>query len=166
MAQIKRIFRHLTSTRSVVNKAFPSKTLGAIEQAIEQAEASHRGEIRFVVEGALDGAPLLKGLTARERAIDVFSQLRMWDTELRTGVLIYLLMSDRQIEIVADRGIDAFVGHDAWSQLCRQLEVAFKEGHFEEGAFACVQAVTTHLQKHFPASPVDTNELPNTPLVL
>ena len=166
MAQIKRIFRHLTCTRSLVNKAFPPKTLAAIEQAIQQAEVTHRGEIRFVVEGALDSTALLKGVSARERAIDVFSQLRMWDTEQRTGILIYLLMSDRQIEIVADRGIDAHVGHAAWSLLCRQLELAFREGRFEQGAFACIDAVTHHLQKHFPSSPDDRNELPNAAVLL
>jgi uncharacterized membrane protein len=166
MAQIKRIIRHLTSTRRAVNKAFPPKTLAAIEQAIQQAEATHHGEIRFVVEGALTGAPLLKGVTPRERAIDVFSQLRMWDTAQRTGVLIYLLMSDRQIEIVADRGIAAHVGHAAWSALCRQLEQAFKEEKFEQGAFACIDAVTLHLQKHFSTSAPNPNELSNAPVLM
>jgi uncharacterized membrane protein len=166
MTQFERIVRHLTSTHRTVRSAFPPKTLQAIEQAIQRAEATHHGEIRFVVEGALDGASLLKDVTPRERAIDVFSQLRMWDTAKRTGVLIYLLMSDRQIEIVADRGIDTHVGHAAWSTLCRQLEQAFKEGRFEQGAFACIEAVTLQLQKHFPTSEPDTNELPNAPLLM
>ena len=97
-------------TRWRVNRAFPGDTLTAIDRAIKASEATHRGEIRFAVEGALDIAPLLRGQTARERAIDVFSQLRIWDTEHNNGVLIYLLLADRDVEIVADRGIDAKVG--------------------------------------------------------
>ena len=166
MDQIKRIFRHLTSTQRQVKRAFPPVTLTAIEQAIQSAEATHRGEIRFVVEGALDCAPLLKDVTARERAIDVFAQLRMWDTELRTGVLIYLLMSDRQIEIVADRGIDAHVDKLTWTAMCLKLEQAFREGQFEKGALACIAAVTAELQTHFPVSATDRNELPDAPVLM
>ena len=166
MTQFKRIVRHLTSTQRQVRKAFPPATLAAIEQAIHSAETLHRGEIRFVVEAALDGKPLLQDQSARERAIEVFSQLRMWDTELRTGVLIYLLMSDRQIEIVADRGIDKHVGTQGWRQMCDDLEQAFHRNEFERGAFACIEAVSHQLQKHFPASAVDRNELPNTPVLL
>ena len=166
MAQFKRIFRHLASTRASVNQAFSPKTLVAIEEATRRAEATHCGEIRFVVEAALDGTPLLKGVTARERAIEVFSQLRMWDTEQRTGVLIYLLMADREIEIVADRGIDVHVGAQGWAQLCRALEKAFQRGEFEAGALACIHAVSDRLATHFPPSLADRNELPDKPLVL
>ena len=80
------------ATTWMVNRAFPRDTLIAIDKAIKASETTHRGEIRFAVEGALDIAPLLRGQTARERAIDVFSQLRIWDTERNNGVLIYLLL--------------------------------------------------------------------------
>jgi uncharacterized membrane protein len=107
---IKRIARHLMATHWQVNRAFPRRTLIAIEKSIQASETAHVGEIRFVVEGALDGTPLFKGQSARERAIDVFSQLRIWDTEHNNGVLIYLLLADRDVEIVADRGIHSKVG--------------------------------------------------------
>ena len=97
-----------------VKRAFPSQTLIAIEQAIKTSETAHTGEIRFVVEGALDGSLLFKGQSARERAIDVFSQLRLWDTEHNNGVLIYLLLADRDVEIVADRGIHSKMGSNEW----------------------------------------------------
>ena len=104
---IKRIGKHLLEHRSRVRRIFPPKVLATIEQAIKAGEATHSGQIRFVVEGALDGAPLFRNQSARERALDVFSHLRIWDTAHNNGVLIYLLLADRDVEIVADRGIDA-----------------------------------------------------------
>src|SRR3546814_10784390 len=131
-----------------VNRAFPRETLIAIEQAIKASEAAHTGEIRFVVEGALDSTPLFKGQSARERAIDVFSQLRIWDTAHNNGVLIYLLLADRDVEIVADRGIHAKAGSQEWQSICRQMEAAFKQSNYEGGVVSGVQAVTQHLTKH------------------
>ncbi|MEK6695750.1 MAG: TPM domain-containing protein [Candidatus Deferrimicrobiota bacterium] len=163
---MKRIARHLMVTKWRINRAFPVDTLVAIDRAIKASEATHRGEIRFVVEGALDTAPLLRGQTARERAIDVFSQLRIWDTERNNGVLIYLLLADRDVEIVADRGIDAKVGPEEWERICRKMEAAFRQGDFEEGVIDGIQKVTRHLSEHFPPIGDDRNELPDTPVVL
>src|SRR6187455_2748787 len=115
---IKRIGKHLLANRSRVRKAFPARSLAAIEQAIKASEATHSGQIRFVVEGALDGAPLLRNQSARARALDVFSHLRIWDTAHNNGVLIYLLLADHDFEIVADRGIDSRVGYDGWEKIC------------------------------------------------
>ena len=166
MTNLPRIFRHLISTRHQVRKAFPPRTLAAIGQAIQRAEAQRIGEIRFVVEAALDGPSLLLGQSARERAIEVFAQLRIWDTQHRTGILIYLLMSDHQIEIVADRGIDAHVGTEGWASLCSSLEAAFKRGEFEQGAIACIDAVAQKLLHHFPDCAPARNELPDAPVML
>ena len=163
---LKRIFRHLVMTRWQVNRVFPRRSLTAVEQAIKASEAAHVGEIRFVVEGALDGTPLFKGQSARERAIDVFSQLRIWDTEHNNGVLIYLLLADRDVEIVADRGIHAKVGSGEWETICRKMEAAFKKANYEGGVVSGIQAVTQHLVKHFPASGAGQNELPDKPVVL
>ena len=163
---LKRIFRHLVMTRWQVNRVFPRRSLTAVEQAIKASEAAHVGEIRFVVEGALDGTPLFNGQSARERAIDVFSQLRMWDTEHNNGVLIYLLLADRDVEIVADRGIHAKVGSGEWETICRKMEAAFKKANYEGGVVSGIQAVTQHLVKHFPASGAGQNELPDKPVVL
>src|SRR5574340_1115776 len=107
---LKRIMRHLSSGLAAARRAFPPRALDAIERVIRETEARHDGQIRFAVEAALDLAPLLAGQTARQRAIEVFSQLRVWDTEHNNGVLIYLLLADRDAEIVADRGLHARIG--------------------------------------------------------
>jgi uncharacterized membrane protein YgcG len=161
-----RIGRHLLGNRERVRKAFPPKALAAIEQAIKASEASHAGQIRFVVEGALDGAPLLRNQSARARAIDVFAQLRIWDTEHNNGVLIYLLLADRDVEIVVDRGIDAKVGAPGWEAICRMMEAEFRSGQFERGVIAGINAVTQHLAAHFPNHGRAVNELPDAPVVL
>ena len=138
----------------------------AIDKAIKASEAAHCGEIRFVVEGALHIESLLRGQSARERAIDVFSQLRIWDTARNNGVLIYLLLADRDVEIVADRGIDAKVGPQGWERICRKMEAAFRGGDFQGGGIGGIQEVTRHLAKHFPAAGDDRNELPDKPVVV
>lgn len=154
------------ATRRRVNRAFPGDTLIAIDRAIKASEGAHRGEIRFAVEGALHIEPLLRGQTARERAIDVFSQLRVWDTEGNNGVLIYLLLADRDVEIVADRGIDAKVGPQEWERICRKMEAAFRQADYEGGVVGGIQEVTRHLAEHFPPIGDDRNELPDKPVVL
>ncbi|CAN5603670.1 TPM domain-containing protein [soil metagenome] len=163
---IKRILRHLATTQGHVKRAFPDTALNTIEQAIKTSESTHAGEVRFVVEGALDGAPLFSGQTARDRALALFSQLRMWDTEHNTGVLIYLLLADRAVEIVADRGIHAKAGPLAWVAICHEMEAAFKAAKFEGGAVSGIQAVTRQLVEYFPAGASNANELPDKPLVL
>lgn len=166
---IARILRHLATTSARLRRAFPAAALRSIEQAIAASEARHAGELRFVVEGALDGLPLLRGQTARERAIELFAQLHVWDTEHNTGVLIYLLLADRRVEIVADRGIDAKAGAEAWSAICRAMETHFGAGDFGRGAVQGIEAVTQLVIRHFPhlqLAPGDRNELPDAPLLL
>lgn len=163
---VKRLAKHLLTTHRQVKRAFSHQALIAIEHAIKASEAAHVGEIRFAVEGALDGAPLFKGQSARERAIDLFSQLRVWDTEHNNGVLIYLLLADRDVEIVADRGIHAKVGSQEWEKVCRKMETAFKQADYEGGVVGGIQAVTQHLVEHFPAYGAGRNELPDKPVVL
>ena len=163
---IKRILKHLLVTDGQVKRAFSRATLNNIEAAIKASEAEHVGEIRFAVEGGLDGAPLFKGQSARERAIELFSQLRVWDTGQNTGVLIYLLLADRAVEIVADRGIHAKVNSQEWSKVCRQMEAAFRQSDFAGGVVSGVQAVTRHLKQHFPSDSHDRNELSDKPVVL
>ncbi|MBW8778156.1 MAG: TPM domain-containing protein [Burkholderiales bacterium] len=163
--KIQRILRHLLTTSGDVARAFPVSTLNVIEAAIEASEAQHAGEVRFVVEGALDGTPLFKEQSPKDRAMEVFGRLRVWDTEHNNGLLIYLLLADRAVEIVADRGIHAKVGADAWRQVCWRMETAFKQSNFEAGVVEGVQAVTQHLVQHFPAD-VGVNELPDRPVLL
>jgi uncharacterized membrane protein len=163
---IKRIGKHLLEHRWRVRKVFPKQVLAAIERAIKASEATHAGQIRFVVEGALDGAPLLRNQSARDRALDVFSHLRIWDTAHNNGVLIYLLLADRDVEILADRGIDALVGAAEWEKICRAMESEFREGNFESGVLRGIEAVSRHLAKHFPKYGAGANELPDAPVVM
>ncbi len=163
---LKRIMRHLSTGRASVRRAFPPHALEAIERAIRDTEARHDGQIRFAVEAALDLSPLLAGQTAQERAIEVFSELRVWDTEHNNGVLIYLLLADRDVEIVADRGIHARLGQETWETICSEMEAAFRNGLFELGVLAGVCAVGEHLARHFPASGGKPNEMPDRPVVL
>ena len=154
------------ATRWMVDRAFPKDALAAIERAIKESEATHRGEIRFAVDGALHIDPLLRGQSARERAIDVFSRLRIWDTEHNNGVLIYLLLADRDVEIVADRGIDGKVGAREWERICRGMEAAFRQGDYEGGVVGGIREITRHLAEHFPPNGDDRDELPDRPVVL
>jgi uncharacterized membrane protein len=163
---IGRIFRHLVEHRWRERRIFTPKVLARIEAAIKAGEATHSGQIRFVVEGALDGRPLFRNQPARERALDIFSQLRIWDTEHNNGVLIYLLLADRDIEIVADRGINGKVGTEGWEKICAILEKEFRAGLFEYGVIKGIQEVSRVLAQHFPREPGGTNELPDAPVVL
>jgi hypothetical protein len=158
----KRIARHLFSSP----RAFPAKALAAIERAIASSETMHRGEIRFAAEGALDSHALFGGQSARERAIEVFSQLRVWDTEENNGVLIYLLVADRDIEIVADRGINARVMPTEWERICRGVEQALARGAHEQAIVDGIKEISRLLAQHFPPRAGGRNELPDKPVVL
>ena len=153
-----------------VNRVFPRQTLIAIEQAIKASAAAHVGEIRFAVEGALHSTPLFKGQSARERALEVFSQLRVWDTEHNNGVLIYVQLADRNVEIVADRGFTGRVSPAEWEAVCRLMEEHFRAGRFKEGSIAGVDAIGNLLARHFPPNPGQAaqsrNQLPDRPTLL
>jgi uncharacterized membrane protein len=163
---LKRIVRHLLMTRWRVNAAFPSRSLAAIEQAVRESHDSHIGQLRFAVEGALHSSALLKGISARERAIDVFSNLRVWDTEHNNGVLIYLLLADHDVEIIADRGIHAKVGSEEWEAICRAMETDFRHGKYQSGVMRGIEQVTQLLKSHFPARRPPHEVLPSAPVVL
>jgi uncharacterized membrane protein len=163
---IGRIGRHLLQHRWRERKIFPPKILAAIEQAIKAGEATHSGQIRFVVEGALDGVPLFRDQPARDRALDIFAQLRIWDTAHNNGVLIYLLLADRDVEIVADRGVDAKVGAAGWQKICADMETDFKAGNFESGVIKGIEAVSRQLAAYFPPHGAGRNELPDAPVVI
>ena len=149
-----------------VLQVFPPAVLDRIEQAITQGETTHAGQVRFVVEGTLGDAALLRDQPARERALDVFAHWRIWDTEHNNSVLIYLLLADRDVEIVADRGIDGKVGAAGWQAICQAMEAQFKSGQFERGVIEGIEAVSRQLARHFPPHNAQSNELPNAPVVL
>ncbi len=144
----------------------PREALSRIEAAIAAGERKHVGQVRFVVEAALPLALVLSRHTPRERAIDTFGRLRIWDTEGNCGVLVYLLLADRRVEVVADRGIDRVVADSEWQSICRAMESAFRDGRFADGAVAGVEAVGALLARHFPRTGEAVNELPDQPIVL
>jgi len=161
-----RIFRHLFAEGSG-RRHFPSATLDAIQRAIAEGEERHDGQVCFAIEGALPLRNLFGGQSARDRANEVFAHLRVWDTERNSGVLIYVLLPDHAIEIVADRGIAARVAPAEWQAMCDRLRERFAAGEFERGAVEGVAAASAILAVHFPAdASARPNELPDRPVVL
>jgi uncharacterized membrane protein len=164
---LRRLWQHLTMTPWRVRRAFPPAVRTAIEIAVRACESRHAGEIRFAVEGALPVGRIWAGLTPRARAAEVFAQQRVWDTEHNNGVLIYVLLADRDVEIVADRGVgDARVPPAEWQACCRLIEAHFGAGRYEQGAVAGIEAVAAVLEKYPPARPDIGNELPDAPIFL
>ncbi len=164
--KLGRVFRHLLFPGLRLRRAFNTAALARIEAAIGASESRHRGQIRFAVEGALDLRALLAGQSARERAIEAFSALRVWDTEENNGVLIFLLLADRDVEIVADRAIARLVGPAGFEEICRQMEEEFRAGRFEGGVLLGIEAVGDQLASHYPARGKWRDELPDTPVVM
>ncbi len=147
-------------------RAFPPSTLGAIETAIHASETAHGGEIRFAIENSLPGNLVWRGMSGRERAIEMFSNLRVWDTEHNSGVLVYLLLADHDIEIVADRGIVAQVDPAAWEAVAQTMEAAFRQGEFERGALEGIRRISELLAQNFPPSGDNPDELANRPVIV
>jgi uncharacterized membrane protein len=166
MKKLIRYFKHLFSARFQITQRLPKRSMNAIETAIRESEKLHMGELRFVVESSLEWQDLFAGLTSRERALQVFSQLRIWDTEQNSGVLIYLLLADRRIEIVADRGINSRVDKVKWINICQDIESQLRLGNFESGVLLGVSEITDLLQQNFPAQAHNPNDLPDRPLVI
>jgi uncharacterized membrane protein len=164
--RLRRILKHLFTTNLQARRCFPTHVLNAIEQEIRTCEARHSGEIRFAVEIALEGPALWHDQSPRRRALDVFALLRVWDTARRNGVMIYLLLADRDVEIVADRGFEGLVSPAEWEAACRVMETHLRAGRYKEGAVAGVGAVSALVERHFPPEPRDVNELPNRPVIL
>jgi uncharacterized membrane protein len=166
MSPWQRWLRNLTATPFLARRHFPPTVLQAIEAAVTHAEARHAGEIRFVVEAALDIPALLAGQTPRERALEVFSALRVWDTAHNNGVLIYLLLAEHDVEIIVDRGLAARVSTEEWERVCHEMEAEFRAGRFREGAVTGIEGVASLLGRFFPHEGGDRNEQPNRPILL
>lgn len=167
--QFVRIVRHVVSTQWHARLRFSTRTLDAIEAAVARAERTHAGEIRFAIETALPSSHLLTEITPRQRALEVFGALGVWDTEHNNGVLLYVDLADRVVEVVADRGLAARVKPEEWAGVCRLMEEHYRAGRFETGSIAGVDAVGTLLARHFPATAgarANGNELPDRPALL
>ncbi|HEY0861434.1 MAG TPA: TPM domain-containing protein [Pseudoxanthomonas sp.] len=161
-----RLLRHLFARSS--RRLFPEDSLHRITEAIAAGEHLHRGEVMFAVETNLPPGAVLAGMQARERAHEVFVRLRTWDTEANNGVLIYLLLADHRIEIVADRGLDGRVSDAQWREVCALIETGMREGQAEQAVLEGIAAASALLARHFPqqAGQVDEDELPNRPRLL
>jgi uncharacterized membrane protein len=166
MAWLARFFRHVWMSPFISRARFPLATLDAISQAVTASELRHRGQLRFVVEAELTSGQLWAGLTARERAIEVFSLLGVWDTEENNGVLIYVMLADRKVEIVADRGIHRHVGNERWSAICREIELHYRKSDFQSGSLSGIDKISAELAHYFPANGTRKNEQPDDAVVL
>lgn len=163
---LRRLARHLLAPDWIVRRAFSRGALERIGDAIRTSERLHEGELRFAIEASLAPAALLRGMSPRQRAEQVFAELRVWDTEANGGVLIYVQLVDRDVEIVADRGIAAKVPQAEWETICRGMENTFRERRFEQGALDAIALITKLLARHFPLRGANPDELPDAPVVL
>ena len=163
---IARVLKHLFATRTATRRRFSRDVIEAIERAVAAIELRTSGEIRFAIDTALELPEIWADKSPRESALEAFARLRVWDSELNNGVLIYVLMADRDVEIVADRGAAARISPIEWEAACRLMESHFREDRFREGALAGVEAVGGLLVREFPCRAGNRDEIPNQPALL
>ena len=168
LSRLARLWRHRWVDEAEVRRALPPDVLERLERRVGASERRHSGEIRICVEAGLPMSYLWRDARPRDRAITLFGKLRVWDTEDNNGVLIYLLLAEHAIEIVADRGIDARVSDDRWVAMAQRMGAAFRERRFEDGLTQALEEVSALLVEHFPLAEgqADSNELPDKPVVL
>ncbi|HEY9067617.1 MAG TPA: TPM domain-containing protein [Burkholderiaceae bacterium] len=162
---ILRLLKHRRVDERDVVRLLGAGALQRIQQRVAASETSHSGEIRVCVEAGLPWSYLRRRASARERAIAMFGKLRVWDTEHNNGVLIYLLLAEHAIEIVADRGVSRHVEAGQWHAIAATMSAAFAAGRFEDGLNQAIAAVDALLRRHYPLAPGETNpnELPDVP---
>jgi uncharacterized membrane protein len=163
---LKRLITHLFT--GTAQARFPAADLQRIADAIAVGETCHAGEVCFAVEGALHWRDVLRGVQARARALDAFGRLRVWDTAANNGVLVYLLLADHRIEIVADRGFRGRVSDEQWRGVCLLMEERLRAREYADAVVAGIEAASDLLAEHFPQDPAraDEDELPNRPVFL
>ncbi|WP_332848043.1 TPM domain-containing protein [Massilia sp. S19_KUP03_FR1] len=162
----KRVWRHVATTTAVAKRAFPPPTLDAITAAVMTGEQTHRGEIRLVVEKSLPLAAVWAGVSNRQRALAMFAECGVWDTADNCGVLIYVNLAERRVDIVADRGIDRCIDAATWQAVCNTMTAGFAQGNFHDSTLAAIARVNDLLRTHFPATDRRPNELPDRPAML
>jgi uncharacterized membrane protein len=158
------MLKHASAGNRAVQRAFPPAVLSAIQEEIAASERQHGGEIRFALENSLNPIAVWNGVTPRQRAIEVFANLGVWDTEHNNGVLIYVLWADRDVEIVADRGFNGRVTEQQWAAICHSMEQAFSQGDCHTAVISAIRATGALLALHFPTP--DGNEMPDHPILL
>lgn len=166
MSTFTRLFRHLRTTTAAGKRAFPEKTLNAIEEAITEGERRHRAEVRVIVEPSLDLQEVLAGVSPRDRARELFAQYGVWDTEENCGVLVYVNLADHQVEIVADRGVGRIVAAADWQAVCRTMTQGFARGDYHNSTLAALAQLNALLQEHYPDDGSTRNQLANQPVML
>ena len=164
--RMTRLWRHFVTDRGDVRRAFPKDDLDRIERAVADGETRHGGQVCFAIEAALPLSRVWRHVRPRDRALEVFGLLRIWDTEANDGVLLYVLLADRAVEIVADRGIHARVGDAAWQTICHKIEAAFRAGRYADGIEQGIVEISALLAKHSPRTGPGRNEISDAPVVL
>lgn len=164
--RIRRALRHWRSNIADASRAFPPATLAAITEAIRAGEATHRGEVRLVVEKAMPSDAIWAGMSNRQRALALFADHGVWDTEENCGVLIYVNLAEHKVDIVADRGIARRIEQATWEAICRTMTEHYAQGNFHEGTLKAIGQVNALLHTHFPSDGPGRNELPDRPLML
>ena len=165
-SRIVRLWRHLACDRADVRRAFPAQALTRIEQRIVDGETRHGAEIRIAVEASLSPLEVWRRMQPRERALEVFGRLRVWDTEANNGVLLYVLLADHAVELVADRAAARAIPEAEWRALAQAMTAAFRDGRFVDGVLAAIERLEPRLAAAFPAGERNPDELPNRPSIL
>jgi uncharacterized membrane protein YgcG len=167
MSTFKRAWRHLITTRAAGKRMFPPQTLTSIQSTIAAGEAMHRAEIRVIVEPSLNLSEVLSGMTSRERASELFTLYRIWDTEENCGVLIYMNLADHQVEIIADRGLTTRVSSDNWHYICTTMTRGFAKGNYHDSVLEGLTQLNALLKKNFPeGQSQQIDQLSNLPILL
>jgi hypothetical protein len=166
MIHFSRLFKHLFATSRQTKKHFPLSGLQLIEDRIAESEIGHSGQIRVVIETTLSPYAIWHQQSSRERAIEVFSLQKIWDTENNNGVLIYLLMADHAFEIIADRGVHQKVGDEFWKKVSEMMEIHLKNSDFQTGVLTGIYEIDQILRQFYPASVITPNELSDKPILI
>ena len=166
MKLFSRAMKHLFTATRAGRAAFPERTLKEIQSAIAAGEMRHRAEVRLVVEPALDIYSVFRRMSSRERARELFSRYRIWDTEENCGVLIYVNLADHKVEIIADRGVGRALGAEQWKSVCANMTQGFSRGEFHDSSVAGLVRLNDLLAVGFPSDGSSLNELSNRPIVL
>ena len=164
--RLKRQWRHWSASAAKGRRLFPSESLQRIGQAITAGEQRHRGELRLIVENSMPSDAVWADVSNRQRAIALFAEYGVWDTEDNCGVLIYVNLAEHKVDIVADRGIDRKIDSATWQAVCRTMTDGFRQGNYHDASLAAIEQVNALLRQHFPAKGARPNELPDRPVML
>lgn len=166
MKTLSRIWRHLVTTSADARRVFPPATLDAIQKAIAHGEVLHRAEVRLIIEPSLTIQAVLNGTTSRERALELFSTYRIWDTEENCGVLIYIELADHKVEIVADRAANRVISEAEWQEICQTMTRGFASKIYGDSVIAALEKLNALLHERFPDDGSRPNQLSDQPVML